>query len=304
MLKIDWKIWWIAVRPKTLTAAVVPIVLAMSLTHFLQYELSWWIPLCALLASLAIQIATNLFNDAIDFMKGTDNAERIGPLRVTQAGLSSPQQVMQMAGACLLFALLVSLPIIIHGGWPILLIGLVSLFLGYAYTSGPFPLSYKGVGEIFVVFFFGIIAVSGVVYLTTGQWWLEAVLAGLQVGLHCTVLLAVNNLRDVVGDKANNKLTFPARFGVLAAKIEIAVLLFFPFFLQLYWLGRSNFWVFILPFVALPKAVQLMKKIWLTEPSARYNAFLGEAALVHLLFALWLAGSLWWNAPSGTLLIP
>ena len=304
MAQLHWKIWWLAARPKTLTAAIAPVIVATSLTHFLAFELSWWVLLCTLLASLAIQIATNFFNDAIDFMKGTDTAERLGPTRITQAGLSAPHLVMRAALICLAFAFLISIPLIVHGGWPILLIGLSSLFLGYAYTSGPFPLSYKGVGEIFVILFFGVIAVSGIVYLLTAQWWLEAFVAGLQIGLLCTVLLAINNLRDVVGDKANHKLTFPVRFGIPTAKIEIAFLLFFPFVLQLYWLGRSSFFVFILPFVALPKAIQLMRKIWATEPSARYNIFLGEAALIHLLFALWLAGSLWWNAPSGTLLIP
>lgn len=296
--------WWQAARPKTLTAAIVPVVLATSLAHFLGFEPSWWIPFCALLASLAIQIATNLFNDALDFVKGTDNEQRIGPKRITQAGLATPKQVLRAAVFCLVGATLLSIPLILHGGLPILFIGLVSLFMGYAYTSGPFPLSYKGVGEIFVILFFGVLAVSGVVFLITGQWWLEAFIAGLQVGLHCTVLLAINNLRDVNGDRVSQKLTFPVRFGVAAAKIEIAFLLFFPFFLQLYWLGRSNWMVALLPFLALPKAVQLISKLWGATPSKIYNSFLADAALIHLLFSLWLAGALWWNTPSIMLPIP
>ena len=140
------KSWLIAFRLKTLTAAFVPIVVATSLVHFEGLNYSWSISGWALLSALFIQIATNLFNDAIDFKKGADTKERIGPKRVTQSGLIQQKTVYQVAGLFCFLSILCGIPLVIKGGIPIVILGLVSVLMAYLYTGGPYPLAYKGLG--------------------------------------------------------------------------------------------------------------------------------------------------------------
>ncbi len=278
----------LAFRPKTLTAALVPCVAATALAHRAgQMQISIFI--YALLASFCIQIGTNLVNDAVDFKKGADTEKRIGPLRVTQAGLFSEKQVMGLAGFFFLAAVFCGIPLVIQGGWPIVLIGLFSVLMGYSYTAGPFPLAYLGLGEIFVILFFGIIAVSGLFYLQTLQWSWAAVILGLQIGIHATVLLAVNNLRDIHGDVLVHKKTLPVRFGLLFGRWEIAVLILLPFVLGFYWLFEGSPGMALLPFLALPLALKIIINIFKTEPSAQYNKFLAMSAGLHLLFGVLLS---------------
>ena len=216
-------------------------------------------------------------------------------MRVTQSGHFTPRQVLCAGLSCCLLACVFAIPLIQVGGWPIIVIGLVSLMMAYAYTSGPYPLSYKGVGEIFVILFFGFVAVGGMVYLLTLNFHFLSLLAGLQVGVLATVLLAINNLRDVEGDRGANKKTFPVRFGVRAAKIEIVLLILAPFFLQFFWLKVFSIIPVLLPFLALPLAFHLGAQIWKTEPSEKYNQFLAQAAALQLLFGFLLAGGFWWS---------
>jgi 1,4-dihydroxy-2-naphthoate octaprenyltransferase len=278
--------WLMAFRPKTLTAAVVPVAVATALTHHDGFKIHWWVTWCALASALLIQIATNLLNDAIDFHKGADTAERIGPQRVTQSGLLSSRMVMTSGLICLLAAAALGVPLLIHGGMPILWIGLASLFLGYAYTGGPFPLAYKGLGDVFVILFFGVIAVGGVYFLQTRTWNIGAAMAGLQIGLLATVLLAVNNLRDVDGDRKVNKKTLAVRLGVQVARYEIALCAIVPFVLGLYWLSRGDLRAALWPILMLPVVVKLLRAVFTTAPSPLYNRFLGLSALVHLGFGL------------------
>jgi 1,4-dihydroxy-2-naphthoate octaprenyltransferase len=279
------KYWLLAFRPKTLTAAVVPIVVTTALVHALQFSVLWWASSLALLASVFIQIGTNLVNDAADFKKGADKENRIGPKRVTQSGIFSGRAVMIMGGLFFLSAVLCGIPLVILGGWPILWIGIFSVLCGYAYTTGPFPLAYRGLGDIFVILFFGLVAVCGLFYLHTHQWRLEALVLGLQVGFHCAVLIAVNNLRDVEGDKLVHKKTLPVRFGQTFARYEIAFLSFVPFLLSIYWVLVGFPWT-CLSLLALPLAVKLVRQVFATEPSPLYNKFLGQAAGLHVLFGL------------------
>src|SRR5687768_8826042 len=137
-----------ALRPKTLTAAVVPILVATALVKAEGYPVLWWVSVCAMVSALFIQIGTNLVNDAIDFEKGADTAERIGFQRVTQSGLMSSKQVMTGAFVCFACALALGVPLVVRGGFPIVVIGLVSLALAYGYTGGPFPLAYNGLGDL------------------------------------------------------------------------------------------------------------------------------------------------------------
>lgn len=278
--------WILAFRPKTLTAALVPVVVATALVKAEGREILWWISGFALASALFIQIATNILNDAIDYQKGADNHERIGPRRVTQSGLIGPKWVMAGGIVCLFIAAALGIPLLIHGGLPIFAIGLVSLFLGYAYTGGPFPLAYKGCGDVFVILFFGIVAVGGVYFLHTQSWNGRALIAGAQIGLLATVLLAVNNLRDMEGDAKVGKRTLAVRLGPGLARLEIAACAFLPFVLNLFWLGQKFSLAALLPCLSLPLAWIVVRNIYRFPPGPIYNKFLGQSALLHLGFGI------------------
>jgi 1,4-dihydroxy-2-naphthoate octaprenyltransferase len=280
--------WILAARPRTLGAAVVP-VLAGTALAFAARSLDPLTTILILACAVLIQIATNYFNDAIDHAKGADSAARIGPTRVTSAGLLGPRAVMRGGAVCLAMAVLLSVPLVLRGGWPIVVIGLFSLFFTYAYTGGPFPLAYVGLGEIFVVLFFGIIAVAGTFYLNTLAWSWESVLAGLQIGLHASVLLAVNNLRDIESDHAAGKRTLAARFGLTFARRENAALVMAPFVLGIAWLPLGYLWAFLLPLMTLPLAWWLARACLAAAPDRSVNRLLAQAAALHTAFGLLLA---------------
>jgi 1,4-dihydroxy-2-naphthoate polyprenyltransferase len=163
------KTWLLAFRPKTLTAAIVPVLVATALAFADQQTVKYWVTAFALLSATFIQIGTNFINDAIDFKKGADTHERVGPKRVTQSGLLSEKKVLLGGFICFALATLFGVPLVIEGGVPILIIGLISLAMGYCYTGGPYPLAYRGLGDLFVLIFFGLVAVCGTYYLHAGS---------------------------------------------------------------------------------------------------------------------------------------
>ena len=280
--------WILAARPRTLGAAIVPVVSGCALA----FAAGGFDPLAsalALICAILIQIATNYFNDAIDHAKGADTAERLGPVRATSAGLLSPRAIMTGGAVCLSLAAVLAIPLVLHGGWPILALGIVSLVLSYAYTGGPFPLAYLGLGEIFVVLFFGIFAVTGTFFLNTLEISWAPVLAGLQIGLHSSVLLAVNNLRDLETDRAANKRTLAARFGLSFARRENAALVVAPFILGILWLPLGYLWAFLLPVMTLPLAWWLARACLEARPARETNQLLAQAAALHASFGLLLA---------------
>ena len=280
--------WILAARPRTLGAAIVPVVSGCALA----FAAGGFDPLAsalALICAILIQIATNYFNDAIDHAKGADTAERLGPVRATSAGLLSPRAIMTGGAVCLIIATILAIPLVLHGGWPILALGIVSLVLSYAYTGGPFPLAYLGLGEIFVVLFFGIFAVAGTFFLNTLEVSWAPVLAGLQIGLHSSVLLAVNNLRDLETDRAANKRTLAARFGLSFARRENAALVVAPFILGILWLPLGYLWAFLLPVMTLPLAWWLARACLEARPARETNQLLAQAAALHASFGLLLA---------------
>ncbi len=281
--------WLMALRPKTLTAAWVPVMVATALVAAEGFQILWWISVCALASSLFIQIGTNFVNDALDFKKGADDHRRTGPKRVTQSGLLTHKQVMAAAGICFMTAIVLGIPLVLHGGWPIVAIGLVSVFCGYAYTGGPFPLAYKGLGDLFVVVFFGFVAVMGTFYLHTGFVARSSMIAGLQIGLLATVLIAVNNFRDSPLDKEVGKKTLVVRFGAEFAKVEILLLTFVPFLVGFYWLQNQFVMAGALPLFALPLAMLINRGVQNNSPGPVFNKFLAQSAGLHLLFGLLLA---------------
>jgi 1,4-dihydroxy-2-naphthoate octaprenyltransferase len=250
--------WILAARPKTLSAAVVPVLVGTALAAHEPPAISWWVFACALLGAMFIQIATNFINDALDFKKGTDTGERLGPLRVTQAGLLGADAVMRGAWVCLALAAVCGIPLLYRGGWPMLAVGLASIAAAYLYTGGPYPLAYHGLGEIFVVLFFGLVAVGGTFYAHSLQLTQSALLAGLAVGSLATVLLVVNNLRDLEGDRKNNKKTLAARFGERFARVEIAACALLPFVVSATLAWMRNERELLLTFLALPLAIAII----------------------------------------------
>lgn len=278
-----------ALRPKTLTAALVPIVVATALVKATGHQIQWWVSVTALLASFLIQIATNLINDAIDFEKGADTETRTGPQRVTQTGLLTRKQVMFGGFTCLALALALGVPLVLEGGWPIVAIGIASLFLAYGYTGGPFPLAYLGLGDLFVILFFGIIAVGGTYFIHTHEYRMGAWLAGLQVGFLATVLIAINNLRDSPQDALVGKRTLAVRMGARFAKIEIAFLALAPFAIGIFFACDGWLWAALLPLLALPIASHLVQGVWKGQPGPVMNRYLAMGAGLQLVFGVLLA---------------
>ena len=280
------KAWVLAARPKTLPAAVAPVWLGSYLGYRATGEFKIGFFFLALGSCVALQIATNLFNDALDFKKGTDNEERIGPKRATASGWLSPNVVMLAALGVLFVAGMLALPLLIELGWPILAIGIPSLFLCFGYTGGPFPLAYKGMGEIFVVGFFGLVAVGGTYFIQTGTWNIDAVVLGLQVGFLSAVLIEINNLRDVEGDAASGKRTAAVRFGASFGHTLLAVFLFGVHMLGFYWITSDRGMAFLLPLFILPLGIFIGISVFRTSPSPAYNRFLALSALHLVLFTV------------------
>ncbi len=287
--------WLLATRPRTLTATATPVLVGAALTWHHAGAVDPFLVLCAVLCTLSLQIATNLVNDVSDFQKGTDTAERLGPRRATAQGWLSPAAVWTGAVVALALAVVTGFPLIQAGGWPLVLLGAASLVAAVAYTAGPFPLAYLGLGELFVLVFFGWVAVGGFVYALTlrwdvpGQW-----LAATQIGALSVVMIAINNLRDMEGDRQSGKHTLAARYGRGFMLALLAAALFGPYVLGGLWLQLAPA-AAMLPVLALPLAGKLFHNLCHTPPSAAMNALLGKASLHLLLFGFLLAVGLLWR---------
>lgn len=209
---VERRVWLMAARPRTLWAALVPVVLGTAVA-WTDGALHLPSALVALACALLIQVGTNIANDYFDFRNGADDAARVGPVRVTQAGLASPEQVRR--AFVLVFALAIALGayLVWRGGWPIVLIGLVSVLAGVLYTGGPRPFGYLGLGDLAVFVFFGPVAVAGTHYVQAQTLSWAAVTLGVAPGLISTAVLVVNNLRDRETDARTGKRTLAVRLG-------------------------------------------------------------------------------------------
>ncbi len=278
--------WIAAARPKTLGAAIAPVIAGSILGWKMSGGSFHWDLLFYTLGScMALQIATNWFNDALDHMKGADTAARVGPRRITAAGVVTARQVMWAGVIMLLIAAALAVPLITTRGWPILAIGLPSLYFCYGYTGGPMPLAYRGLGELFVILFFGLIAVTGSAFVQSGEWLVASVISGLQIGCLSTVLIAINNVRDVDEDRLTGKRTLAVRFGVNFARIEITLLILGTHLLGLYWWAQDLRSALLLPLVVLPVGLFILLKLWTTPPGPSYNRLLALSGMQLLLFA-------------------
>jgi len=272
-------------RPKTLAAGVVPVWVGGVLAWKLTGNFDWWLWTCTLLGALCVQVATNFFNDAVDGKKGADGELRTGPKRLTGTGEMSFGQVMGLGAVFLGGAVFFGIFLVMARGWPMLAIGLPALFLAYGYTGGPFPLAYRGMGEIFVILFFGFVAVMGTVFVQTGGWPVEAVLLGGQVGLLSAVLISVNNFRDRDGDLLVGKKTLAVRLGPKVAAGVIWLEIKVAAFLGIAWLAMGYP---LLGLASIPVFAIGTRIIWgvLTlSPGKAFNRLLALGAVELVLFA-------------------
>jgi 1,4-dihydroxy-2-naphthoate octaprenyltransferase len=276
----------LAARPKTLPAAIVPVWLGCVLAWKLTGEFDLWLAICTLMGAIWIQIGTNFFNDAIDNDKGADTEKRLGPVRATASGLLTRGQVYGAALFCLCIAAVFGWFLFEARGWTMVAIGLPSLYLCYGYTGGPVPLAYRGLGEIFVILFFGLIAVSGTIFVQLRAWPLEGVLLGLQLGLLSSVLISINNLRDREEDAGNDKRTLAVKLGEKTGKRVVAFEVFGAFALSIAWVYFQMPELWIASGLFIPLGVKLWILVRDEAPSARYNKFLALGGIQLILFAV------------------
>ena len=279
--------WILAIRPKTLSAAAAPVLVgtgfAVGRGVFLVLP-----AIAALVGALLIQITTNLANDYYDFVRGGDTAERVGPVRVTQAGLIHPAAVRNGMFLTLGLALAVGVYLVWIGGWPIVVIGLASLLCAVAYTGGPFPLAYHGLGDVFVFAFFGLVAVGGTYWVQALDFPADLLLAGAGVGALNTAILVANNLRDIESDAAVGKRTLAVRIGRTGSRIQYVALVAGAFVVPLLGVALAG-WprTSLLALASGVYAVAPMSRIMTTdEPSELIPALGGTARLVAAYGAL------------------
>lgn len=277
--------WFAAARPKTLVAGLVPVVLGSAFA-FQQGAFQLGIFLCALLGALAIQVGTNYVNDASDFERGADTKDRLGPPRMAASGLLTPRALYVGAGICFFLALLFGAYLIMEAGAWMLVIGLFSIFFAVIYTAGPFPLAYLGLGDLFVLIFFGLVAVLGTVFAHVGFVATSAIWLALATGFHGMGLIAVNNLRDIPTDILAGKKTLAVRMGDHVSRFYVAALEFLPY---LCWipigLGLHG-WLAWLPLLSLPLATANSIRCFRISDRRDFNALLAKCAALQLLFGL------------------
>lgn len=271
------QIWIAAARPKTLAAAVVPVMVGSSLA-LEAGSFNVVLTMITLAVALLIQIGTNFTNDLYDFLKGADTKKRVGPLRVLNAGLVTPGQMR--AAIIMVFGAAFALGtfVVFQTNFWLFPVGVVSILSGLAYTSGPYPLAYNGLGDVFVFIFFGLIATAGTFFVNTGNVSPEIIIASVPVGLLITNILVVNNYRDVEQDSTAGKNTLVVLLGKGFARVQyiLSFIIAFsvPVYLHLY--TNQSGWIYLV-FLALPVALLLMKN-FLTKSGSELNATLENTA--------------------------
>lgn len=278
--------WVLAIRPRTLTAAVAPVILGWGIAgtsgHF-----HWGAALAALLASILIQIGTNLVNDVVDFTRGTDTAARTGPTRVTQTGLLTPNQVWAGVWVCFVLAALAGAYLTVVAGWPVLVIGGAAILAGIAYTAGPYPLAYHGLGDIFVMLFFGLAAVCGTVFVTSGELPPLAWFGSVAAGALTVNILVVNNIRDIDSDRQAGRKNLPIVLGRKAAEWEYALMLVLAYAIPpvLVCKDLSSPWV-LLSWLSFPTGMRLWGILRSGLAGPALNPILGQTAQQLLFFCV------------------
>ncbi len=281
----DWNTWGLAIRLRTLPASAAGVVTGSALAWhdgFFRFDAA----LACLFTALLLQIGSNLANDVFDFERGTDTPERLGPVRVTQAGLLTPSQVK--LGMYLSFALaaLLGLYLAWLGGWPVIVLGLAAIISAIAYTGGPFPLGYYGLGDLFVFIFFGLASVAGTYYVqaksvSAAAWWMA-----IPPGLIITAILVVNNLRDLESDRKAGKHTMAVMLGKQASKIQYLICVIIAFLAMPVAASlRIVPWTSLLAYISLPLAIKTARIVF-TQKGRPLNGALAGTGQLALLFSL------------------
>ena len=287
-LQQKWQIWLLACRPRTLPAAISPVLVGTALAW--SGGLFSPVPaLAAVAGALLLQILSNFANDYFDFTKGVDTRERLGPTRVMAAGLLSARDMGVGMAVAASLAVLVGIYLIFVGGWPILAVGAASLLAALLYTGGPFPFGYHGLGDFFVFIFFGLVAVCGTYYVQAGTLSAEILLAAAPVGMLITAILVVNNLRDIATDARAGKRTLAVLIGHDNTQRQYVVLLVLAYIAPLVlWQGFGFGPTVLLPLASLPLAVRRAMSIYAAKGS-ELNAVLASTAQLSLQFSLLLS---------------
>ena len=286
------RIWLMAARPRTLPAAVAPVLVGTALA-WTEGSIDWLAFAAALLGALFIQVGTNLSNDYSDARRGADTEDRLGPVRVTAGGLVPPRQVLVATYVSFGLAVLFGIYLIAIAGPVLLLIGAASILAGVLYTGGPRPYGYEGLGEVFVFLFFGIVAVSGSYYVQRESLEWEALVLAVPVGLLASAILVVNNVRDLETDRRAGKRTLAVRLGrertrrLYAAMIALAYVT-----VALPWIfGSLSAWL-LLPLATLPLAVPLVRAVAERSDGPTLNEALAGTGRLEFLFCLLLSAGL------------
>jgi 1,4-dihydroxy-2-naphthoate polyprenyltransferase len=288
----NFHVWVLATRPKTLPAAVGPVLVGSSLA-FADGGFDLLPAMAALLIAILLQIGVNLANDYFDFVKGIDTHDRLGPVRITQSGLVSPKVVKSAMMLTFMLALFIGLYMIMKGGWPVVVIGTASILAALGYSGGPYPLASHGLGDIFVFIFFGLVAVCGTYYVQTlGLTW-KVVLMAAAVGLPITAIIVINNVRDIRTDQRAGKNTLAVILGERGSKFEYTLLwgvayAILPVSLMAGW---ASLWL-LLPFFCLPWVILLTRVVWKSDISSDLNLVLAKTARLSLVYNLLLSISL------------
>ena len=278
----------IAIRPKTLSASIAPVLVGSSIA-FNSSHFNMQIFFSNFFSAIFIQIGTNFANDVYDFINGADNDERIGPTRAVQANLISVRAMKYLTIISFLLSVICGLPLVIQGGYPILLVGILSIISGYAYTGGPYPLGYNGWGDIFVFIFFGPIAVCGTFFLQLGYVSVESIISGIIMGCLSVTLLCINNIRDVETDRNVGKRTIAVRFGVMFVKILFISLFLISYLLLAYlsfnlsYLNTNVF--FLLLIITVPLCIKLNFDVFKLK-SHSLNRLLSNVSVFIIIFSL------------------
>jgi 1,4-dihydroxy-2-naphthoate octaprenyltransferase len=277
--------WVLAARPKTLPAASAPVVLGTFLA-LADGTFRWGPALAALTGALLLQIGANLANDVFDFHRGADTEQRMGPMRATASGWLTPRQMLTGMSVVFGLALLIGVYLTWQAGWWVAVAGLLAIAAAIAYTGGPYPLGYNGLGELAVFIFFGLVAVCGTYYVQAQTVSLLSGLAAIPMGLLCSNILVVNNLRDIDTDRLAGKRTLAARFGAEWARREYLTFLvgsyLTPLILALLHLAP---WTALLAWLSLPLAYRLVQQVWKAQGRALNRTLAGSGQL-QLVFAV------------------
>lgn len=290
--------WVVASRPATLPAAAVPVLVgaAAAVSEGASFRASIFV--VTIVAALLIQIGTNFANDYSDFRRGADHDGRLGPARVTQTGMLSLEAVRM--GIVVAFALAAISGIYLSwiGGWTIVLIGLLSIICGLAYTGGPWPFGYHGLGDVFVFIFFGVVAVTGTAFLQMGQWSAMALVMSVPVGLLVTNILVINNLRDLPTDRAAGKNTLAVRLGQRRTRMQYALFIALAYLVPAYvGLSKTSHRWLLLPWISAPIAALLVRRVTGGVSGRELNPVLKQSGLLLLLFGVLLSAGLLLSSP-------